>query len=257
MTPLDLADWVRQAMSGSMIVAVPVAILAGLVSFASPCVVPLLPGYLSFATGLGAAQVTAERLAPGARMRMLAGSLLFVGGFTAVFLTTGVLVGAAGEVLLRYQRPISIVVGMVTIVLGLVFAGVLRFGQRTVRLGIAPRAGLVTAPLLGIVFGLGWTPCIGPALAVVLSLALTEGSAVRGGILAVFYSLGLGLPFVLAAVAFTHVAGRLGWVRRHARGLQVASGLTMSLVGVLLVSGVWDVWMAVLRQWLSGIGTVI
>ncbi|WP_028708830.1 cytochrome c biogenesis CcdA family protein [Propionicicella superfundia] len=240
-----------------MLVAVPVAVLAGLVSFASPCVVPLLPGYLSFATGLGASQVTAERLAPGARLRMLAGASLFVAGFTLVFLTTGVLVGATGQLLLRHQRLISIVVGTVTIVLGLVFAGLLRFGQRTVRLSVAPRAGLVTAPLLGIVFGLGWTPCIGPALSVVLSLALTEGSAVRGGVLALFYSFGLGLPFVLAALAFAQVAGRLDWVRRHARGLQVAAGLAMSLVGVLLVTGVWDAWMAALRQWVSGIGTII
>lgn len=257
MIALDLGAWVQHAVGGSMLVAIPVALLAGLVSFASPCVVPLLPGYLSFATGLGASQITAERLAAGARVRMVAGAGLFVAGFTAVFMTTGVLVGAAGQFLLIYQRTVSVIVGIITIVVGLIFAGFVQFGQRTVRFNLAPRAGLITAPLLGIVFGLGWTPCIGPALSVVLSLALTEGSAVRGGVLAFVYSLGLGLPFVAAALAFAQVADKLDWVKRHARGLQVAAGLTMSAVGVLLVSGGWDMLMSSLRQWISGIGTVI
>ncbi len=258
MIALDLAEWVRQALGGSMMLAVPVAVLAGLVSFVSPCVVPLLPGYLSFATGLAATQITADdALAPRARGRMLAGSTLFVAGFTAVFLTTGVLIGALGQALLTYQRVIGVVVGLVTIALGLIFAGFVPFGQRSVRINAVPRAGIATAPLLGIVFGLGWTPCIGPALSVVLTFALTEGSALRGGILAVAYSLGLGLPFVLAAVSFAQVAPRLTWFTRHARGFQIVAGLTMVAVGVLLVTGVWDSAMASLRQWMSGIGTII
>lgn len=257
MIVLDLAQWAREAVGGTMLLAIPVAVLAGIVSFASPCVVPLLPGYLSFATGLGASQFTDGEVAPRARARMVVGTLLFVAGFTLVFLASGVLVGGLGTFLLTWQRQISIGVGIVTIVLGLVFAGLVPLGQATLRAQAPRRAGLVTAPLLGIVFGLGWTPCIGPALSVVLSLALTEGSAVRGGVLALAYSLGLGLPFVLAALAFTSVAARLEWVKQHARGLQITAGLAMVAVGILLVTGVWDWLMAWLRQWISGFGTII
>ncbi len=240
-----------------MLLAMPVAVLAGLVSFASPCVLPLLPGYLSFATGLGASQFAGGDVAPRARARMVVGTLLFVAGFTLVFLASGVLVGGLGTFLLTWQRQISIGVGVVTIVLGLVFAGLVPLGQNTLRVQLPRRAGLATAPLLGIVFGLGWTPCIGPALSVVLSLALSEGSAVRGGVLAICYALGLGVPFVIAAVAFTSLATRLEWVKRHARALQIGSGLAMVAVGVLLVTGVWDWLMAWARQWISGFGTLI
>lgn len=257
MIALNLAEWVTSAVGGSMLIAIPVAVLAGLVSFASPCVVPLLPGYLSFATGLGTAQLAADEPDRSTRRRMLAGTGLFVAGFTAVFLTTGVLVGAVGQALLTYQRAISVVVGILTIGLGLIFSGIVPIGQRTLRLNVIPRAGLVGAPLLGIVFGLGWTPCIGPALSVVLTLALTEGSVLRGAILAVAYSLGLGVPFLVAAAAFTRVSQRLNWVKKHARGLQLASGIVMVLVGVLLVTGLWDGIMGWMRGWVSGIGTVI
>jgi cytochrome c-type biogenesis protein len=254
---VDLGAWVQQAMGGSMLLAVPIALLAGVVSFISPCVVPLIPGYLSFATGLGASQIAEGRVSPTMTARMVGGSALFVAGFTAVFLATGVVVGAAGQALLAHQRAVGIVVGVVTIALGLMFAGLFGFGGRTVRLDVTPRAGLATAPLLGVVFGLGWTPCIGPALSVVLSLALNEGSMLRGAVLALCYSLGLGVPFVLAGLSFAKLADRLAWVKKHARGLQVASGLMMVGVGVLLVTGVWDWAMSWLRQWISAYGTVI
>ncbi len=254
---MDLGAWVQEAISGSMLAAVPVAFLAGLASFFSPCVVPLLPGYLSYATGLGAAQVIEGDVRGRARARMLAGSSLFVAGFTAVFLLTGVVLGSLGQVLLQYARPISIGLGVVTVALGLVFAGVIPVGQRTVRLSRVPAVGVAAAPLLGVVFGLGWTPCIGPALSMVLTLALTEGSAVRGGMLAVVYSLGLGLPFVLAGLAFTRLAGTLGWVKRHHGVLQKIGGACLVIVGVLLITGWWDGLMGALRQWASSFGTVI
>lgn len=250
---LSLANWIRDAMGGSMALAVPVAVAAGLASFFSPCVIPLLPGYLSYATGLGAAAV----IEGGHRRRMLAGSSLFVAGFAVVFVATGVAMGTLGAALLTHQRLISVVVGALTVVLGLVFADVLPLGRRELRLHRVPAFGVVSAPLLGIVFGVGWTPCIGPALSVVLTLALNEGSAVRGGVLAAFYALGLGVPFVLAGLAYTRLAGTVGWVRRHQRALQRLSGLVMVAVGVLLITGWWDTLMAGVRSWAARFETVV
>lgn len=254
MLPLEAGDWVREAVGGSMLLALPVAVLAGLVSFFSPCVLPLLPGYLSFATGLGAAEIAEGSPRRG---RVLAGTLGFVGGFTLVFVSTGVLFGSVGASLLTWQRPITVVVGVLSFALGLLFTGWLPWGNLTFRLQAAPRLGVVTAPLLGIVFGIGWTPCIGPALSVVLSLALNEATAVRGGVLAAAYALGLGLPFIVAGLAFTRMATAIGWVRRHHLGIQRAGGIMMMLVGVLLVTGWWDVVMALLRQWAGSFEVVI
>lgn len=253
LVPLDIGLWFQSAVSGSMLLAVPVALLAGLVSFFSPCVVPLLPGYLSYATGLGAAEVR-----NGARRsRLLLGSVLFVLGFTVIFVITGVLAGSLGRWLLLWSSEIMRVMGVVTIVLGLAFAQVLPIGNRQLRMQWVPRAGVATAPLLGIVFGLGWTPCIGPTLSVVLTLAMNEGSALRGGALAIVYSLGLGLPFVVAALAFSRMTRLLTWVQKHQLTLMRLGGFLMVGVGVLLVSGGWDWLMAWMRQWVSGFGTVI
>lgn len=256
MTALDLGQWVQDAVGGSMLLAVPVAALAGLLSFFSPCVLPLLPGYLSYATGMAASDIAAGT-ARGSRGRVLAGTALFVAGFGVVFVSSGALLGGLGGLLLEHRRAIAIVVGSVAILLGLMFAGVLPLGQRTLRLCRAPAVGVATAPLLGVVFGVGWTPCIGPALSVVLTLAVNEGTAVQGAVLAGVYALGLGVPFLLAAVAFTRLAGTLRWVRRHQRGLQFAGGAMMVTVGVLLVTGVWDRLMSVLQQWAASFGTVI
>lgn len=254
MLPLELADWVKQAVGGSMPLAVPVAVLAGLVSFFSPCVLPLLPGYLSFATGLAASELTEGRAPRG---RVLAGTLLFIAGFALVFVSTGALVGSLGGLLLAWQRPITIVVGLLTIGLGLLFAGWLPWVGGTLRINAVPKVGLAAAPLLGIVFGLGWTPCIGPALAVVLNLALNEATALRGGILALMYALGLGIPFVVAGLAFSRLAGTLAWVKRHHLGIQRAGGILMILVGVMLVTGWWDLAMATVQQWVSAFEVVI
>lgn len=254
MTPLDVGGWFAQAAGGSMLLALPVAVVAGAVSFFSPCVLPLLPGYLSYATGLAASEVTEGR---GGRGRMLAGTSLFVLGFALVFVSTGALFGGLGGFLLTWSRPITIVVGILAIVLGLVFAGVLRLGQRTVRINRAPAVGLAAAPLLGVVFGLGWTPCIGPTLSVVLTLAINEGTALRGAVLALAYALGLGIPFLLAGLAFERFSSTADWFKQHHGVVQRLGGGMMVLVGLLLVSGLWDRLMGVFRQWASAFGVVI
>lgn len=259
MIALDWGDWVRQAVGGSVALALPVALLAGLVSFFSPCVLPLLPGYLSYATGIGVSQIRTGQVPKGmaGRGRVLVGTLGFVGGFAAVFVATGALMGSVGAALIAWQRPLMVLAGLLSIGLGLVFTGWLPLGQGTFRFNVLPRLGLAASPLLGIVFGLGWTPCIGPALSVVLSLALNEGTALRGGVLAFAYALGLGLPFLVAGLAFDRLGGTLGWVQRRHRAIQIAGGATMMLVGLLLLTGWWDVLMAGLRQWMSSFTLVI
>ena len=246
-------EWVQPALGGSMLLALPVAMLAGLVSFFSPCVLPLLPGYLSYATGMAAGEIAEGR----GRGRVLAGTLLFIAGFAVVFVATGALVGSLGGLLLTWRRPITVVVGILTIALGLLFAGWLPIGRGAVRLNVAPKVGVAAAPLLGIVFGLGWTPCIGPALSVVLNLALNEATALRGGLLAFVYALGLGLPFVIAGLAFTRMSRAVGWVKRHHLAVQRTGGIVMVAVGVLLVSGWWDHLISALQQWVSAFEVVI
>ncbi len=243
-----MVDWFEgTVLSGSLLLALPVAAFAGLVSFFSPCVVPLLPGYLSYATGLSGAD-----LEDGRRGRMVLGSTLFVLGFTFVFVALGTLSGALGDLLWEYMTPISRVLGVVTILVGLAFIGLVPWLQRDVRVHRVPAVGLAAAPLLGVLFGLGWTPCIGPTLAAVQTLALTEGTAARGALLSVAYSLGLGLPFVIAGLAFRRMLGAVAWVRRHQVWVTRAGGAMLVLVGVLLVTGVWDLWVGELRNWVGG-----
>lgn len=247
-----MSDWIQQAVGGSVLLALPIALLAGLVSFFSPCVLPLLPGYLSYATGLGATEITAGT---GRRRQVFAGTLGFVAGLAVVFVATGALAGTLGAVLVEWQRPLSIGAGVLSIVLGLVFTGWLPVAGW--RPNVAPRLGVAASPLLGIVFALGWTPCIGPALSVVLSLALNEATALRGGVLSFAFALGLGLPFVVFGMAFDRLSGTLDWVKRHHRRIQIAGGVTMMAVGVLLVTGWWEVLVAGLRQWASGFQVII
>lgn len=246
MITLDIGQWASDAVGGSVLLALPVAVLAGLVSFFSPCVLPLLPGYLSYASGLSAAEITSGRAGRG---RLLAGTIGFVAGLAAVFVATGALAGSVGAALVTWQRPLTIAAGVLSIALGLVFTGWLPLGQGTARLTVVPRLGVAASPLLGIVFGLGWTPCIGPALSVVLSLALNEATAARGAVLALAYALGLGLPFVVAGLTFERMAGTLSWVKRHHRGIQLFGGVAMMLVGLLLITGWWAQLMAMLVQW--------
>ena len=234
MAPLDLASWAETAVGGTMALALPVALLAGLVSFFSPCVVPLLPGYLSYATGLGAAEVVEGSTRRG---RMLAGTSLFVLGFAAVFVMTGVVAGSAGQLLAAYRDVITRVLGVVIIMLGLIFAGVLKIGQRDLRLHRIPAVGVAAAPLVGVVFALGWTPCLSPTLGVVVNLGFNEGTAIRGGLLGFVYALGLGIPFVLAGLAFTRMASAVAFLRERQQLVMRIGGVLLIIVGLLLVTG--------------------
>ncbi len=245
-----MTDWFQDTVySGNLLLAVPVALAAGLVSFFSPCVVPLLPGYLSYVSG-----VAAQDLETARRGRMLAGALLFVLGFSAVFVLGGALFGSVGLRLAEYQRTLSIVTGILTIAMGLVFIGLVPWMQREVRVHAVPAVGLAIAPVLGVFFGLGWTPCIGPTLTAVLSLsfATDDASASRGAFLTLFYCLGLGIPFVLAALGFGRFMTAVSWFRRHQRAVSVVGGLLLIGVGVLLVTGVWDDLVGDMQSWVSG-----
>jgi cytochrome c-type biogenesis protein len=254
MIPLDLATWAETTVGGSMALALPVALLAGLVSFFSPCVVPLLPGYLSYATGLGAAEVVEGSPHRG---RMVAGASLFVLGFAVVFVITGVVAGSAGRLLAEYRDVITRVLGVLIILLGLIFAGVLRLGQRDLRIHRIPAVGVAAAPLIGVVFALGWTPCLSPTLGVVVNLGFNEGTAVRGGLLGFVYALGLGIPFVIAGIAFTKMARAVAFLRERQQLIMRIGGVLMIVVGVLLVTGTWNTLTAVLRQWAASFETVM
>jgi cytochrome c-type biogenesis protein len=247
-----VAEWFAQSMTGSMLVALPIAVLAGAISFFSPCVVPLLPGYLSYVTGLSAAELGSER-----RGRMLAGTGLFVAGFSAVFILTGVLFGAVGNALIDHQTLITRILGAGTVVLGLIFLGGFGFLQRDLRVHRVPAVGIAAAPLLGVLFGFGWTPCIGPTLGTVMSLATTEGSTARGATLALVFSLGLGIPFIVAALAFRRMLGAVAWVRKHQLLVIRIGGVLMIAVGLLLLTGVWDSMTADLRQWVANFGSAV
>ncbi|GAB3443643.1 cytochrome c biogenesis CcdA family protein [Streptomonospora sediminis] len=272
---------------GSLLLAIPLALAAGLVSFLSPCVLPLVPGYLSYVTGLSGADIAAQRRArtaggsgaagsaagqPGEggapaatvdevlqrrRGTMLAGSLLFIAGFSAVFVSVGVFVGGIGGLLLDYAEPVTRVLGVVTIVLGLMFMGAVPGLNREFRIHRMPGAGLAGAPLLGVVFGLGWTPCIGPTLAAVQTLAFSEGSAGRGALLSLVYCLGLGLPFIGASLLYRRALGAFDRVKRHYRAITIAGGAMLVVVGILLATGLWTDITALMQRWVADYSTVI
>jgi cytochrome c-type biogenesis protein len=255
---------------GPLLVAAAVAALVGLISFASPCVLPLVPGYLAYVSGLvGSGAPAAAPTAPAApggvatavrtddrppRGRMVLGAVLFVLGFTAVFVAFGSAFGGLGRLLLEHAVLLDRVFGAVTVLVGLGFLGWLPLLQRTTRLSARPATGLAGAPLLGIVFGLGWTPCLGPTLAAVYSLAVSEGTAARGALLSVAYCLGLGVPFVLVAVGARWAVGATAFLRRHARAVTRVGGAVLVLVGLLLLTGAWTELMGWLRSWLAATG---
>ena len=242
-----VTDTNETVLNGALLLALPVAVLGGLVSFFSPCVLPLVPGYLSYVTGVGGADLGGAR-----RGRMLLGSTLFVLGFSAIFVSAGALFGGFGYVLQEHRDPITKVFGGLTILLGLAFMGLIpRLGQREFRFHTRPSVGLAGAPMLGVVFGIGWTPCIGPTLTAVNFLAFNEATAGRGALLTTAYCLGLGLPFIVVALAFRRTLGAFGWVKRHYRWVMRIGGVMMIATGVLLMTGVWDRIVYELTVWSS------
>jgi cytochrome c-type biogenesis protein len=261
---------------GPLLLAVPVAALAGLVSFASPCVLPLVPGYLSYVAGLSGSElaeqtqppprediadgdtlVRVQTAAPArkVRSRVVAGALLFVLGFTIVFVAYGAAFGSLGTALRRHERGIEQVLGVFTIVMGLAFAGAfskLMIANRQWKLRWLPARGLVGAPVLGALFGIGWTPCLGPTLAAVQGLALSSATAGRGATLSAAYCLGLGIPFVGVAVGLRAGLGALAVVRRHTRTVMIIGGVLLIVTGLLEVTGEWNRLIIQLRAHLPG-----
>jgi cytochrome c-type biogenesis protein len=260
--------------SGPLLLAIPVAAAAGAVTFLSPCCLPLVPGYLAYITGMSGADASvgasaavavadadANLSAAGAgggittrartsaaapadapRGRAVAGALLFVLGFSAVFSLIGLAAGGVGELLKTHTDGITQVLGGVTILLGLLFFGAFdrfMFAGRIFKPSVTPRAGLAGAPLLGVAFGVGWTPCIGPTLGAVMILSAQSGTAARGAFLCFIYGLGLGIPFILVAAIFQRMVGVLGFFKRNARMVSRIGGALLVVVGLLEVTGAW------------------
>ena len=275
--------------SGPLLLAIPVAAAAGAVTFLSPCCLPLVPGYLSYLTGMSgtavkpdsnnkggppasgpgggsgtgagavatttaAAQVVAAPVPP--RGRVMLGTLLFVLGFSVVYMLVGLALGSLGQALLAHQEGLSQILGGLVIVLGLMFLGVFdrfSFSGRIFRPQFRPQAGLAGAPLLGVLFGLSWTPCIGPTLSAVLALGVGTGSTTRAAVLVFVYCLGLGIPFLIVAFAFQRGASLFSFARRHGRLITQIGGVMLIAVGLLEVTGAWSsavLWLKI--HWLSG-----
>jgi len=242
--------------SGQLLVALPLALLAGLISFLSPCVLPLVPGYLGYVGGMvstGSAG-SASTVAPGTRNthRVVAGVLLFIAGFTLVFVTFGILFGTVGLALKPYLPVINVILGLIVIVMGLVFIGFFGMFQRTAKINLAPATGLAGAPILGIVFGLGWTPCIGPALGAIMALSLDSASPWRGALLGFVYCVGLGIPFLLLGLGLSWATRSVTFLKRHIRAINIVGGALLIAIGVLLATGVWSLWMSQLQAVIGG-----
>lgn len=225
----------QTVLDGSLLLAVPLAVTAGLVSFLSPCVLPLVPGYLGYVTGLTGIDLENQR-----RGRMLAGSALFVLGFTAVYVVLGTTVGVLSGLMQQHATLISRVLGVVTIALGFVYLGAVPgVLQRDRRLDLRPAAGLAGAPLLGAVFAISWTACTSPTLGAILALTGIGGNPGRGALLATAYCLGLGLPFLLAALAYRRAMGAFAVVKRHRAAVTRIGGALLVVIGVLVATGLW------------------
>ena len=229
---------------GQLLLGVPVAIAAGALSFASPCVLPLVPGYLGYVGG-------AEQAARRGRGRVVLGAALFVLGFSIVFVGTSTVFAGAGFFLLQQQDLVTRIAGIVVVLLGLAFVGALGPLQRRVAPTWRPRTGLVGAPVLGVIFALGWTPCVGPTLFAIQTMALTSGSLGASVVLALCYSLGLGLPFVLIAVGFGWATRAVTALRRHIRAVNLAGGGLLIVIGLMMVSGIWSALVSGLQVWIG------
>lgn len=278
------SELAQQLLTGSLLVGLPIAMLAGLVSFVSPCVLPLLPGYLSYVSGLAGTDiasritgnaatggannvadrsdtVTVDSIAKAGRRkgtrRLVAGAVLFVLGFSGPFMLFGTAMGWLGSWLYQAQDVIARVMGVVLILMGLVFIGRISKLQTQHKLRISPRVGLVGAPLLGFTFGVGWTPCTGPVLTAIGTLSLTSGSTWQGVALTFAYCIGLGVPFVLVAFGFGWISGALGWVRKHIRVINVVGGICLIILGILLVTGLWSALILSIQEVISGYVTPI
>ena len=237
--------FVEQIFSGVLVAAFPFAFIAGIVSFLSPCVLPLVPGYLSFAAGFSVS-----------RGKVFLGSLLFVFGFSAVFVSYGALFGGLGNQLSANEEMISRVLGLITIFLGFIFYGRFPFSP-TIRPKMRTTGGLLGAPILGVLFGIGWTPCIGPALAAVQTLAFQESSAVRGAVLSFGYCLGLGLPFMLSGLSMDKSAKLRSIIYRRGDMISKVGGIFLIAIGLLQVLGFWSQLMNSMRSLISDFIPVI
>ncbi|MET8355616.1 cytochrome c biogenesis protein CcdA [Micromonospora sp. NPDC005171] len=262
------------ALSGPLLLAMGAAALAGLVSFLSPCVLPLVPGYLSYVTGLAGADLEDRRPAAdpapatggvavkervarvgAVKGRVLAGTLLFIGGFTVVFVATAILFAGIGRVFFDYKRELQIGVGVLIIVAGLSYLGMIPALQREFRISRLPSAGLLGAPVFGAVFALSWVPCTGPTLGAVMGMATASGQSDRAVVLAVAYCLGLGIPFIVFGLGFERLLGVFRAVRRNSRWVTRVGGALLILIGLALVTGGWQsfvIWL----QTTVGVGEV-
>jgi len=240
------SPFAEAVLNGSLLLAVPVALLAGLVSFLSPCVLPLVPGYLGYVTGLTGVDLQRQK-----RGRMFTGVGLFVLGFSVIFVLLGGAFGQLGALFAGGQNPwITQVLGVLVIIMGVVFLGGFSWLQRDAKIRARPPAGLWGAPLLGVTFGLGWAPCIGPTFSAVQLLSLSGGSSAgKGAFLAFVYSLGLGIPFLLIAVAVRRGVGVLSFFREHRLAIQRIGGGILIVLGLLMASGLWGAWVSELQYW--------
>jgi cytochrome c-type biogenesis protein len=251
-----IADVGQTVLSGSMLLAIPIAIAAGFLSFASPCVLPLVPGYLSFISGLSHTEIQNSEGLNQQKSRLIVGSLGFIAGFSFLFITAGAAFGQIGNWLKANQDGLNIGLGLIVIVMGASFLGWIPASQQDFRLRLKIQDGIWTAPLLGLVFGLGWAPCVGPTLAAVLTLSFEEGP-IRGAVLALFYCVGLGLPFLLVAVAYRRSLVATKFLRTHSRAITKIGGAFLVFIGFALLTGWWERITVILQQWSSDFGVFL